>query len=48
MKEMEVGAGERVDRAIARLVTQAPAFCVFNGAKLEALKGATEDDVWAQ
>jgi hypothetical protein len=48
VKEMPVPGGCWIAHAITRLVEEAPAFCVFNGIRLEAEVGVTEDSVWEQ
>lgn len=45
MKEMIVSSGERIDLACRRLATEAPAFMVFNGTRVEAGAGDTPDDI---
>ena len=39
MKKMNVGLGDEITKTIAQLIIAAPAFCVFNGIRIEANVG---------
>jgi hypothetical protein len=48
MKEIYLGAGERIERACDRLAREAPAFMVFNGVRVESRPGETAGDLHAR
>lgn len=47
MKEIEVSAGENIERACDRLVAAAPAFMVFNGVRVVARSGDSRSSLLA-